>query len=50
MKVKYFVGLSDQEAADALGMKLRTMQRMWMDARRWLLTQTEAGSVTDKKA
>ena len=36
VEVKYFLGLSDEEAADALGMKLRTMQRMWLDARQWL--------------
>jgi len=36
VEIKYFLGLSDEEAADALGMKLRTMQRMWLDARQWL--------------
>lgn len=44
VEVKYFLGLSDEEAADALGMKLRTMQRMWRDARRWLFEQTDAWS------
>jgi RNA polymerase sigma factor (TIGR02999 family) len=42
-EVKYFLGLTDEEAADALGIKLRTMQRMWLDARQWLYAQTEAG-------
>ncbi len=41
VEVKYFLGLSDEEAADALGMKLRTMQRMWKDARRWLYDHAE---------
>jgi hypothetical protein len=29
--------------ADVLGVKLRTMQRMWLEARRWLFEQTESG-------
>ncbi len=41
VEVKYFLGLTDEEAADALGMKLRTMQRMWLDARQWLFTNAE---------
>jgi len=43
VEVKYFLGLTDEEAADALGMKLRTMQRMWLDARKWLFEQMESG-------
>jgi RNA polymerase sigma factor (TIGR02999 family) len=42
VEVKYFLGLTDEEAADALGLKLRTMQRMWLDARKWLFEQTES--------
>jgi RNA polymerase sigma factor (TIGR02999 family) len=42
VEVKYFLGLTDDEAAEALGMKLRTMQRMWRDARRWLFERVEA--------
>jgi DNA-directed RNA polymerase specialized sigma24 family protein len=41
VEIKYFLGLTDEEAADALGIKLRTMQRMWLDARQWLFDQTE---------
>ena len=44
VEVKYFLGLTDQEAADALGLKLRTMQRMWIEARDWLFTRKEAAS------
>ena len=40
VEVKYFLGLTDEEAAEALGMKLRTMQRMWSDAREWLFERT----------
>jgi RNA polymerase sigma factor (TIGR02999 family) len=42
VEVKYFLGLTDDEAADALGIKLRTMQRMWRDARQWLFERTES--------
>jgi RNA polymerase sigma factor (TIGR02999 family) len=41
VEVKYFLGLTDDEAADALGMKLRTMQRMWLDAREWLFAHAD---------
>jgi RNA polymerase sigma factor (TIGR02999 family) len=41
VEVKYFLGLTDAEAADALGLKLRTAQRMWLDVRKWLFTRTE---------
>ncbi len=41
VEVKYFLGLTDEEAADALGLKLRTMQRMWNDARQWLFQRVE---------
>lgn len=43
VEVKYFLGLTDEEAADALGIKLRTMQRMWRDARQWLFERMEPG-------
>lgn len=43
VEVKYFLGLSDEEAAEALGLKLRTMQRMWKDARQWLFERMESG-------
>jgi len=43
VEMKYFLGLTDEEAADVLGMKLRTMQRMWLDARKWLFEQPESG-------
>jgi RNA polymerase sigma-70 factor, ECF subfamily len=46
VEVKYFLGLTDEEAADALGMKLRTMQRTWLEARKWLFEQMESGSAT----
>jgi len=44
VEVKYFLGLTDEEAAEALGIKLRTMQRMWLDARQWLFEQADSRS------
>jgi len=42
VEVKYFLGLTDKEAAEVLGVKLRSMQRMWSDARQWLFEQMES--------
>ena len=50
VEVKYFLGLTDEEAADALGMKLRTMQRMWLDVRKWLFEQMESGRASSQSA
>ena len=36
VELKFFVGFSDQETAEALRVPLRTMQRKFGDARRWL--------------
>lgn len=36
VETKYFLGLTDDEAAEALGLKLRSLQRGWRDARQWL--------------
>jgi hypothetical protein len=35
--------MTDEEAAGALGIKLRTLQRIWFDARSWLFEKMEAG-------
>ena len=50
VEVKYFLGLTDEEAAEALGMKLRSMQRMWLDARQFLFSQTEPGHANHTSA
>jgi DNA-directed RNA polymerase specialized sigma24 family protein len=42
VEMKYFLGLTDDEAADVLGIKVRTLQRTWRDARHWLFEQTES--------
>jgi RNA polymerase sigma factor (TIGR02999 family) len=41
VELKFFLGLTDEEVAEAMSVKLRTMQRTWSDARRWLYTRLE---------
>jgi len=41
VELKFFAGFSDQETADALRMPVRTMQRKFGDARRWLFEKLE---------
>jgi RNA polymerase sigma factor (TIGR02999 family) len=36
VKLRYFVGLSMPEAADAMGLPLRSAERLWAFARAWL--------------
>jgi DNA-directed RNA polymerase specialized sigma24 family protein len=36
VKLRYFVGLSMGEAAESLGLPLRTAQRQWTFAKAWL--------------
>jgi RNA polymerase sigma factor (TIGR02999 family) len=43
VEVKYFLGLTDEEAAETMGLKLRTMQRMWRDVRQWLFEHLDSG-------
>ena len=49
VEVKFFLGLTDEEAADAMGLKLRTMQRMWGDARQWLFEHMESAGADKAK-
>lgn len=39
VELKFFLGLTDQEAADALGVPLRTAQRRWHEARAFLYSR-----------
>jgi RNA polymerase sigma factor (TIGR02999 family) len=50
VEMKHFLGLTDEEAADVLGMKLRTLQRMWLDARQWLFERTERDAAAGHSA
>lgn len=36
VEMKHFLGFTDVEAAKETGVPLRTVQRMWLDARKWL--------------
>ena len=36
VELKFFLGFTDEEAAESLGLSLRTLQRQFGDARRWL--------------
>lgn len=39
---RYFLGLSEEETADALDLALRTVQRDWMKSKAWLRTELSA--------
>lgn len=41
VEMKFFAGFTDDEAVEALGMPLRTLQRKFGDARRWLFARME---------
>jgi RNA polymerase sigma factor (sigma-70 family) len=42
VKLRYFAGISEQEAADALGISRATASRYWTFARAWLIQAMEA--------
>ena len=42
VELKFFLGLTDQEAADALNLSLHTLQREWYRSRRWLFEHLSA--------
>jgi RNA polymerase sigma-70 factor (ECF subfamily) len=48
VELKFFLGLTDEEAADSLNLSLHTLQREWYRARRWLFERlsTEPWKVT----
>ncbi len=43
MKLRYFAGLTMPEAAEALGLPLRTAERNWTYARTWLHREVARG-------
>ena len=48
VKLRYFAGLTTQQAADALGISLATAERDWAYAKVWLLRElTDAGNTSD---
>ena len=48
IELKYFLGLTDEESAEALELKVRTFQRKWSDARDWLFTRMQEQNATQK--
>jgi RNA polymerase sigma-70 factor (ECF subfamily) len=42
VELKYFMGFTDEEAADVLHLPLRTAQRRWLEGRKWLFEQLES--------
>ena len=50
VEMKYFVGLTDEETAELLGLRLRTMQRQFGDARRWLFEKLNSSCETKANA
>ena len=42
VELKFFLGLTDEEAAGALNLSLHTLQREWYRARRWLFERLTA--------
>ena len=44
VELRYFTGLSEREAAEALGVSLSTLKRDWTFARAWLLDQLGSGA------
>ena len=43
VELKYFLGLSDDEAAQVLGISTRNLQRKWREARLWLFNKLGPG-------
>ena len=42
VELKFFLDLSDEDAAQALNLSLHTFQREWYRARRWLFERLNA--------
>jgi RNA polymerase sigma-70 factor (ECF subfamily) len=46
VELRYFTGLSEREAAEALGISIATLKRDWTFARAWLLDQLGSGATS----
>lgn len=49
VELRFFCGLSDPEAAETLGLTLRTVQRHWVVAKAWLRRELGAGLADDEQ-
>src|SRR5262249_49403645 len=43
VKLRYFVGLNMTEAAESLGLPVRSAERLWTFAKSWLRAEAQAG-------
>jgi len=50
VELKFFLSMTDEEAADALQLPLRTAQRRWLEARRWLFERLDSEKCIAEKA
>jgi RNA polymerase sigma factor (TIGR02999 family) len=50
VKLRYFAGLTEEEAANALGISYASAQRQWRYARAWLLGELREPGSSEKKS
>src|SRR6185295_11126825 len=50
VKLRYFVGMTIEEAAEALGISAPTAKRHWAYARAWLAEEIKPGNPADRRA
>jgi RNA polymerase sigma factor (sigma-70 family) len=44
VKLRFFVGMSDREVAEALGLSERTVERYWAYSKAWLLRRLDSAN------
>ena len=49
VKLRFFTGLTIEEAAETLGISEPTAKRWWAYARAWLYEETRARNIVDQK-
>ena len=50
VELKFFLGMTNEETAEILGISVRTVQTHWQDARIWLFQRAEAQNWQPSKA
>jgi RNA polymerase sigma factor (sigma-70 family) len=48
VKLRFFVGMSDREVAEALGLSERTVERYWAYSKAWLLRRLDSAHPAKK--